>query len=225
MNFKMKDITEGDYKQATDNHDLNHIPGSFGRPVVGHYFDMVKDIYGTIDKQYHRYGPVSRLGVAYLRGVLLIGPDIYREVYLDKEKNFSAEMGYSRTLGRFYKGALLLRDHSEHRFQRRIMQNAFKTEAMRGYCATMGPMLKEAVQSWGGREDFLFFPAIKQALLDVAANIFVGLDKDDERANNLNRAFLDIANGLMGFIAKEIPGTKYARGKKPSVIFEISLVR
>ena len=202
------------YKQAADNRDLKHIPGSFGLPVIGHFFEMVTDLYGTIDRQYCRYGPVSRLGVAYLKGVLLIGPDLYGEVYLDKDKNFSAEMGYARTLGRFYKGALLLRDHGEHRFQRRIMQSAFKTEAMRGYFGTMGPMLKEAVEGWDGREDFLFFPAIKQALLDVAATIFVGLDKDDDRAANLNHAFLDIANGLLGFFAKEIPGTKYARGKK-----------
>ena len=202
------------YKQAADNRDLKHIPGSFGLPVIGHFFEMVTDLYGTIDRQYCRYGPVSRLGVAYLKGVLLIGPDLYGEVYLDKDKNFSAEMGYARTLGRFYKGALLLRDHGEHRFQRRIMQSAFKTEAMRGYFGTMGPMLKEAVEGWDGREDFLFFPAIKQALLDVAATIFVGLDKGDDRAANLNHAFLDIANGLLGFFAKEIPGTKYARGKK-----------
>jgi cytochrome P450 len=96
-------------------------------------------------------------------------------------------MGYARTLGRFYKGALLLRDHGEHRFQRRIMQSAFKTEAMRGYFGTMGPMLKEAVEGWDGREDFLFFPAIKQALLDVAATIFVGLDKGDVNRPQFSR--------------------------------------
>ena len=77
------------YKQAADNRDLKHIPGSFGLPVIGHFFEMVTDLYGTIDRQYCRYGPVSRLGVAYLKGVLLIGPDLYGEVYLDKDKNFS----------------------------------------------------------------------------------------------------------------------------------------
>lgn len=213
--FYIMSIAEfNNYKNASDNSDLKHIPGSYGRPFIGHYFDMVNDLYGTIDRQYCRYGPVSKLSVAYLKGVLLVGPDIYGEVYLDKNKNFSAEMGYSRTLGRFYKGALLLRDHNEHRLQRRIMQSAFKTEAMRGYFSTMGPMIQDAVESWDGRKDLLFFPAIKRTLLDVAARIFVGLDKNDERANNLNRAFLDIATGLMGFVAKEIPGTKYARGKK-----------
>lgn len=202
------------YKQAKDNHKLNHIPGSFGLPIIGHTISLVKDLYGTVDKQYTQFGPVSKFGLAGFKGVLLCGPDLYQQVYLDKEKNFSAEMGYMGSLGRFYKGALLLRDHEEHRFQRRMMQTAFKNDAMKGYIATMAPMLQEAVESWDGQENFHFFPAIKQALLDVAATIFVGLEKDDERAEKLNTAFTDVANGLMGLITKEIPGTAYAKGKK-----------
>lgn len=202
------------YKQAKDNHQLAHIPGSFGWPVIGHTISLVKDLYGTIDKQYTQFGPVSKFGLAGFKGVLLCGPDLYQQVYLDKEKNFSAEMGYAGSLGRFYKGALLLRDHEEHRFQRRMMQTAFKNDAMRGYIATMAPMLREAVESWDGQQDFHFFPAIKQALLDVAATIFVGLEKDDVRAEKLNTAFTDVANGLMGIITREIPGTAYAKGKK-----------
>jgi cytochrome P450 len=202
------------YKQAKDNHKLNHIPGSFGLPIIGHTISLVKDLYGTVDKQYTQFGPVSKFGLAGFKGVLLCGPDLYQQVYLDKEKNFSAEMGYMGSLGRFYKGALLLRDHEEHRFQRRMMQTAFKNDAMKGYIATMAPMLQEAVESWDGQENFHFFPAIKQALLDVAATIFVGLEKDDARAEKLNTAFTDVANGLMGLITKEIPGTAYAKGKK-----------
>ncbi|MBB3048309.1 cytochrome P450 [Litorivivens lipolytica] len=202
------------YKLAKDNHQLSHIPGSFGWPLIGHTISLVKDLYGTIDKQYKEFGPVSKFGLAGFKGVLLCGPDLYQQVYLDKEKNFSAEMGYMGSLGRFYKGALLLRDHEEHRFQRRMMQTAFKNDAMKGYIDTMGPMLAEAVESWDGQEDFHFFPAIKQALLDVAATIFVGLEKDDDRAEKLNQAFTDVANGLMGLVTKEIPGTLHAKGKK-----------
>ncbi|MGB1543162.1 MAG: cytochrome P450, partial [Spongiibacter marinus] len=134
-----------DYKLAPNNDKLDHIPGSFGWPIIGHTFPLVKDLYGTIDKQYKEFGPVSRFGLAGFKGVLLVGPDLYKEVYLDRDKNFSAEMGYMGSLGRFYKGALLLRDHEEHRFQRRMMQTAFKNDAMKGYIGTMGPMIGEAV--------------------------------------------------------------------------------
>lgn len=106
-------------------------------------------------------------------------------------------------------------DHEEHRFQRRMMQSAFKNDAMKGYIDTMGPMIAEAVEHWDDKSNnMLFFPAIKQTLLDVAAKIFVGLDKDDERAEQMNRDFSDVADGLMGIITKEIPGTKHYKAKK-----------
>ena len=53
-----------DYKLAPNNDKLDHIPGSFGWPIIGHTFPLVKDLYGTIDKQYKEFGPVSRFGLA-----------------------------------------------------------------------------------------------------------------------------------------------------------------
>jgi cytochrome P450 len=210
----MATVLTGDYRDHKDNHKLDHIPGSFGLPIIGHTFPLVKDLYGTIDKQYKKYGKVSRFGLAGFKGVLLVGPDLYQEVYLDKDRNFSAEMGYRGSLGRYYRGALLLRDHEEHKFQRRMMQSAFKNDAMKGYINTMGPMIAEAVEGWSGNKEMLFFPAIKQTLLDVAAKIFVGLDKGDLRADKMNQAFTDVANGMMGIITAEIPGTLHAKAKK-----------
>lgn len=209
----MSTVANPEYKLAKNNESLDHIPGSFGLPIIGQTFQLVGDLYGTIDNQYKKFGNVSRFGLAGFRGALLVGPDLYKEVYLDKDKNFSAEMGYMGSLGRFYKGALLLRDHEEHKFQRRMMQSAFKNDAMKGYIGTMGPMIAEGISGWGEEGTLLFFPAIKQILLDVAAQIFVGLHESDERAAKLNKAFLDIANGLMGIITKELPGTKYRKGK------------
>ena len=210
----MSSAVSTEYKLAKNNTDLGHIPGSFGLPVIGYTFPLVRDLYGTVDRHYRKYGPVSRFGLAGVRGLLLIGPDLYKEVYLDSDRNFSAEMGYMGSLGRYYRGALLLRDHDEHRFQRRMMQSAFKNDAMKGYISVMGPMIAEAVESWAATENMLFFPAIKQNLLDVAAKIFVGLEKGDKRADHMNEAFTDVANGMMGIITKEIPGTRHAKAKK-----------
>ena len=208
----MTTLAKTDYRAEKDNQNLEHIPGKYGLPVVGQVLSLVKDLYGTIDKQYQTYGEVSRFQLG-AKGLLLIGPDLYKQIMLDSDKNFSAEMGYMGSLGRFYKGALLLRDHDEHRFQRRIMQSAFKNDAMKGYIGTMGPMIGNAIEDWDRKENFHFFPEIKQLLLDVSAKIFVGLDSDDERAAKLNKAFLDIANGLMGIFPIEIPFTKYRKGK------------
>lgn len=206
-------VANDNYREQPDNTKLDHIPGDYGLPVLGYTIPLVKDLHATIDRQYQRFGAVSRFRLIGPKGLMLIGPDLYKQVMLDTDKNFSAEMGYMGSLGRFYKGALLLRDHDEHRFQRRIMQSAFKNDAMKGYIATMGPMIAEGISNWDTIDDLRFFPAIKQLLLDVAAEIFVGLDADDERAQKLNTAFLDIANGLMGIVRLELPGTLHRKGK------------
>ena len=64
------------YKLEKDNRKLDHIPGSFGLPVIGHTVSLVKDLYGTIDKQYQQFGPVSKFGLAGFKGELLNGPDL-----------------------------------------------------------------------------------------------------------------------------------------------------
>lgn len=202
------------YTRAKDNTELAHIPGSFGLPVIGQTFSLVRDLYATIDRQYRQFGPVSRFGLAGFKGVLILGPDLYREVLLDSNRNFSAQMGYRRSLGRYYLGALLLRDHDEHRFQRRMLQSAFKVETMRAYAGVMGPRMSDAIEGWASHTEMRFFPAIKQLLLDVAATIFVGLEAGDPRVVKMNRAFTDVANGMMGIVTRELPGTRHALAKK-----------
>lgn len=204
----------GPYRLAKDNTDLGHIPGSFGPPIIGHTIALVRDLRGTITKQQQQYGLVSRFGLAGFKGVLLLGADLSREVLLDPQRNFSAEMGYRRSLGRYYLGALLLRDGDEHRFQRRMMQTAFKAEAMRGYAERMGPMMATAIEAWRDMPEMKCFPAIKDVLLDSAAQIFVGVDPGEAAAKNMNRAFTDVANGMLGIILKELPGTRHAKAKK-----------
>ena len=50
-------------------------------------------------------------------------------------------MGYNTPLGDFFAGGLLMRDFDEHKFHRRIMQTAFKIDAMRSYVDLMHPII------------------------------------------------------------------------------------
>ncbi len=206
--------TTADYKHVATNKNLDHIPGSFGMPLVGQTFSLLKDFDGTIDRQVKQYGPVCQFRLTGFKGVLVLGPDIYQHILLDKERNFSAEMGYADSLGLFYRGALLLRDFDEHRFQRRMMQTAFKNNAMRGYMNDMAPLFDTAFEQWEKDPDFHFVPGIKQNLLDIAAKIFVGLSDMDGDAEKLNTAFHDISEGMMAIVKKEFPFGKFKQGKR-----------
>lgn len=204
------------YQHAHHNTDLDHIPGDYGwMPYVGNTLELLDDLYGFIDHNYKTYGEIAKIKIAGLPGLLVVGAENYKTIYTDKDKNFSAQMGYSDSLKHFYDRALLLRDFDDHRFQRRMFQTAFKTEPMRGYVDVMNPLLKANMDAWEGKPNFLFFPAIKKALLDVGATVFIGVEELGPEMDRLNEAFLDISEkGLMGLFKVDLPGFKYHRGKE-----------
>lgn len=208
--------TNTDYRNAKHSTDLDHIPGSYGAlPYIGNTLELFNDLYGFVDKCYKQYGEVSKICIGGTKGLLVVGPDNFQQVYLDKDKNFSAEMGYEYTLANFYRGALLLHDFEEHKFHRRLFQTAFKTEPMRGYVDILNPMLKASMDSWEGQKDFRFFPAIKKTLLDVGATIFIGVEQLGPEMDKLNEAFLNISEkGLMSIFRVDLPGFKYHKGKQ-----------
>lgn len=194
--------------------DLSHIPGSQGWPVLGHIPHMLKDFHGTVEKQVAKYGEVSSFGQGLNhRGLMVTGPDNWKRIYLDTERNFSPKMGYAKSLGPFYGGGLLLRDFDEHRFQRRVFQTSFKNDAMRGYTELMAPIMDRHLQQWEKVDKFLFFPHIKEMLLDIAAKVFYGIDDLGDDATKLNQALIDIAEkGMMSIFHVDLPGFSFHKG-------------
>ncbi|MEH6580503.1 MAG: cytochrome P450 [Halioglobus sp.] len=193
--------------------DLQHIPGERGWPVVGKLPAMVKDLNGLLHRYHRDYGDVVRHDIGLsMSGVVLLGPDHYKRILLDTEKNFSCQAGYAKTIGVFYGGGLLMRDFDDHRFNRRAFQVAFKTDAMRGYAELMNPIIERSLPQWGNESNFLFFPHVKQLLLAIASKVFFGVDDLGQDAEKLNQAFIDVVErGIMAVIRLKIPGLNYHR--------------
>src|SRR5204862_7455695 len=57
----------------------------------------------------------------------------------------------------------------------------------------------------------LFYPAMKQLTLDLAATSFLGADIGPE-VDEITRAFVDMVAASISVIRKPLPGTKMARG-------------
>ena len=99
-----------EYKNYPDTVDLPNIPGNYGLPIIGHMVDFVKDLRGMVDNNIKKYGTVSKLNIMGNKGVLVAGPETMQEVLLDKGRNYSNEMGFRNTLGKFFEGGILLKD-------------------------------------------------------------------------------------------------------------------
>jgi cytochrome P450 len=219
--------TAPDYTRHPDNKHLGHIPGTYGLPLIGDTFRFVIDPFAVLDGHYRQYGPVFKTSMTFQKMVVALGPDFIKQLMLDTSQSFSARMGYDAPLGDFFAGGLLMKDFSEHKFHRRIMQTAFKIDAMRTYVDLMNPIIEDQVSQWGNQRDFTFYPHIKTLLLDVGAKVFLGMDLEGEATRSLNQSFLDMNEGPMALIRKDWPGLKYHKGmngRRALEQFFISLV-
>ena len=105
----------------------------------------------------------------------------------------------------------MLRDFDEHRFHRRILQAAFKKDALQGYLDDMNPRMRDGVAAFPKNAEFGFKDSIKSLLLDVAAQVFMGV-KMGEEADAINKGFLHAMEASMAVVKLPIPGTTWQKG-------------
>ena len=194
-----------------ETRNLDHLPGEYGWPLFGRTFALLSDPMGAMETMYERYGEVSRSSAFFRRGINLAGPDANQFLLQDRDKNFSSRMGWDSSLGQLFPRGLMLRDFDDHRFHRRIMQEAFRKEALASYIDMMHPVIEKGIAEWGPTDRLLFYPAIKKLTLDIASVVFMGLKLGPE-ADRVNKAFMDAVLAAVGVVRYPIPGTQMWRG-------------
>ena len=202
------------YRQAPDAADLAHIPGDDGLPVFGRTVAVLRDLHAVASQHLRDYGPVSRIRLLGQGGLLVTGADLFQRVFQDAEQCFSAEKGYDRQLGTFYPRGLLLMDFDEHRANRRMMQGAFKVSALQRYLEMMQPIIERHVQAWGREPHFVFYPRIKQLLLEIGALCFLGIEDFEREAPRINDLFLDLNAGMVALLRVELPFGAFGRAMR-----------
>ena len=198
------------WSQQQPKHALDHIPGEDGWPIVGTTFQLLADPLGYGERMRAKYGNVYRNRGFGRRSVALFGADANELVLFDREKLFSSEQGWGPVLDQLFPRGLMLIDFEHHRADRRALSIAFKPEPMRHYADALNRGIADRVEQWSGQE-MLFYPAIKQLTLDLAADSFMGLPLGPE-ADQINQAFVDMVAASIGVIRKPLPFTAMGRG-------------
>src|SRR5690349_15415924 len=197
---------------APDRAALAHIPGDDGFPIVGDTFRFIADPLGYAEEMARRYGLVHRTRVFGLRSVSLLGPDGLGFVLFDQTKLFSSTEGWDPFLGLLFPRGLMLRDFDDHRLHRRAMSAAFKAGALKSYLSALNAGIAARLAQWRqGRHDLLFYPAIKQLTLDLAATAFLGEALGTE-VEAIKRAFIDMVAASVAVIRTPLPLTLMRRG-------------
>ncbi len=190
---------------------LSHLPGSNGWPVVGQSFEFLSDPLAYARRIEAAYGPVSRTSFLLEPRVNLISAEANERVLQDRDRVFSAWGGWDPILGLLFPRGLMLRDGDDHRYHRRLMQPAFRKEALAGYLDRMTPRIVRTIHQWRQRPAFHFYPAIKRLTLELAADVFLGLELQAE-VDQVSRDFTDVVEASAAVNRLPWIGLYFARG-------------
>ncbi len=193
--------------------NLKAIPGDYGWPLLGETIPFLKDYHKLVTERAEKYGLVFKGSVLFQRGVTLLGPEANEFVLKDPEHVFSSRAAWNPILEKLFTDGLMLRDFADHKFHRRIMQQAFKKPALASYLDRMNARIGREIQHWPTGTEIKFLDHIKTLLLDVGAQIFFGLEMGPE-SDKVNQSFIDDTEASLAVLRVEIPGTLWYRGMK-----------
>ena len=193
---------------------LAHVPGEEGWPVIGRTLAILADPKGEVERMAAKHGFVYRSRVLGETSVTVLGPEANEFVLFDQTKLFSSTHGWETILGRLFPRGLMLLDFDEHRLHRRALSVAFKSGPMKSYLAALDTGIAARVAQWKAQPGpMLFYPAMKQLTLDLAAASFLGAEIGPE-VDEITRAFVDMVAASVAVIRRPLPGTQMSRGVK-----------
>ncbi len=208
--------------------DLKPIYGT-GDPGVVEVLRFFKDPIGMVTKRRAEFGDITYINSFGLKFVIPLEPDGSEAIAMNRNKAFANEPAWGFLIGPFFRRGIMLMDFEEHRYHRRIMQQAFTNTHLKGYLQDMQPMLRDRVAhlpvsdgaaSNGTAEPVRLLDEFKQITLDLALEIFLGLDLPCAEADRINKAFIDCVNAGLSIIRKPIPGLRWSKGLKGRKVLE-----
>jgi len=190
--------------------DLQHIPGDWGLPFFGHFFEFISNATQFYETRKKKYGDIFKIHTPIGMAVVLCGPTANKFILVEEGKFTSSKEAWENSLGELFPNGLMLMDGDQHKYHRSIMQEAFKKIPMQGYLDIMPAILTNGIDELADKKKILAFPFFKNLTLKVAASVFFGLNPKEDLAA-VNKAVTDIVNASAALPIK-LPFTNYQKG-------------
>ena len=211
-NYNTKSIRR--FTRAIGKPNIDHIPGSDGLPLVGTALPIIVNLHKWINTQHARHGNVFRVKIPTLNGVMLLGPEANKLVLQNQGQQFSNYLAWEHTFRNLFDNNLLERDFSDHKSLRKILQVAFKREAIEGHIELMNPLLKRGISTLPNGQTIKSMDFVKELLLAAGSNVFLGVEPGPEM-KTINQAFHDIVSATADLLhIKQLWFMPYAKGIK-----------
>ncbi len=190
------------------------IPRVRGIPGLGNTVGFLRDARGLLMDYQSIHGDAFAVKVLGQPVTVLLSPEATKEIYIDRAQNFSSTRGWSFTIGPMFDRGLMLRDFDDHHLHRRVMQYAFRRQALAGYMEQVNALARHhvaAAAAGSGADGVDVYAMTKRLTLDIAAQVFVGVDLGPA-ADTVNDSFVAMMRASVTPLRRDIPGTPYARG-------------
>ena len=198
--------------------DLKPIYGT-GAPGFVELLRSVIDRKAMTRRNRELFGDIAYQNLMGKKCVLPMTPQTAEPAIMNKNKVFANAPAWEFLIGAVFKLGLLLLDFDEHRQQRLIFQQAFTNNNFKGYMQEMQPMLQRRLEQFPVGKVRLA-EEFKTIVLDMALEVFVGVDLPRADADRVNGAFLDCLRGPTAVVRRNIPGGAWRRAAKGRKVLE-----
>ena len=123
------------------------IPKVPGLPIIGHSIPFQRNALNFTAEKQKKYGDIFQISLLNENFIVLLTPEITKEVFLDKDDNFSSKEGWAVTLGPTFENGLMLRDFDDHKYHRTLLQDSFRHDAIHNYLSIIQPIIDTWVES------------------------------------------------------------------------------
>jgi cytochrome P450 len=135
----------------------------------------------------------------------LTGPEAFERVFVNRDKAFASGPAWGHFIGPFFNRGLMLLDFDEHLHHRRIMQHAFGADQLRRYHEMMVPHIRRNLAAWADVDKPLLQRMFKDLTLDLALEVFVGIELGPAERQRINQAFIRAVRGGTAIVRRDLP--------------------
>lgn len=204
--------------EAPAGSDLLEVPCA-DRNGILEMMSMRRDPFAFGDDRLARFGQVSGLNALGIQMVIASGPRAADEILMNRDKAFANGPAWSYFIGPFFNRGIMLLDFDEHRHHRHILQQAFTPSALKGYMQEMQPMIADRIERFPSG-DVKMFSEFKELTLDVALEVFLGVELPKHDADKLNKAFIETVRAGVAYVRKPVPGGRWWKGLRSRKVLE-----
>ncbi|WP_433327340.1 cytochrome P450 [Spirillospora sp. CA-294931] len=200
--------------------DLKPVVGAPGLPYIGNTLAVMRRPFEHARLRYEQFGPVSWGWLLGQRIVTVQGPEAAEAVLVNRDKAFANGPAWSFFIGPFFYRGIMLLDFEEHLHHRRIMQQAFNRPRLKSYMDAMASGIGTGLDAWEPSRRFKVYDHVKQLTLDLATDVFMGVDLDRAEADRVNGAFIDAVRAGTAYVRFPVPGLRWHKGLQARKVLE-----